>query len=351
MPSAEDSSLMPASQAWHSPLHSFPPEPKAVEDTIPSNGMANESDLSVNVSNSSPTDRRLVPLSSDIPVLKSPIPMTSYESTLDTQFAITNISYEDSLGDREEYLPTVLDGIVESSSVSSQLSSMGVEADYPVEPLPHPTPLVDIKATSAHSASASEHSPLSPRATAEAGEFDYEALYQSLVMSPEEAASKRMSWASRSSLPKASSMGTLSAPGSTVVSADALRRSHSAVDLPRSHVAPPLLSENTSRTSSPLLETPVSSGSSQGDASTQPIQVRTSPAPLSATSLVASTSPLISSKHPRLPAEKMPLQSSPIAGPSREVTNLLNGPARSKWNSVSASRKVPFGFRNSITVR
>ena len=353
IPSAENG---PASRAWHSRIQSFLPEQKGVEDAIPSNRMANESDLSVGVSNSSPTETRIVPIpSSDIPVLKSPIPMTSY---VNTQF----IPNEGSLGDREEYLPTVLDGTVGSSQLASQLSSMGVEANHPEESLPHPTPTVDIEATSTHSASVSEHSPVSPGATAEVREFDYEALYQSLVMSPEEAASKRMSWASRSSPPRASSLGTLSVPGSTVVHADAPRRSHSAIDLPpwsrhqQSHVVPTLLSEYTSRTSSPLIETPVFSGSSQADASTESIQLRTSPAPLSTTSLVARTPPLTPSKHPRLPAEKLPSQSSPIAGPSEEVKPLLNDryelePVRSVWNSVSTSRKVPFGFRNSITVR
>ena len=354
IPSAENSSFMPASQVWHSPLHSFPLEQEVVEDAIPSDGMASESDLSVDVSNSPPTERRLISIpSSNIPVLRSPIPMTSYEKPLDAQLAITAIPNEDPLGDREEYMPTVLEGTVGSSPVPSQLPSMGVEANHPGELLPHPTLTVDIPASSTRSTYVSEHSPISPGETAEATEFDYEALYQSLVMSPEEAASKRMSWVSRSSPPRASPVGTLSVPAPTVMHTDALGRSHSAVDLSRSNVAPPLLSDNTSRTSSPLLETPESSGSSQADASTQSIQVCTSSTPDSTTSPVASTSSLISPKLTRPPAEKLPLRSLPIAGPSGEVKSLLNDlePAKSMWNSVSTSRKVPFGFRNSITVR
>jgi hypothetical protein len=351
IPSTENTSLMPASQAWHSPLHSFPPEQQRSGDAIPSNEVANESDLSVGVSNSSFTDGRLVTiLSSDISNLKTPIPMTSRENIVDTQFVITTIPNKVSLCDQEEYLPTVPDGTVERSQGPIRLSSTGVETDQCEES--HPTPTVDIKATSTHSTSVSENSPVFLGTTEEVREFDYEALYQSLVMSPEEAASKHMSWASCSSPSRPS---TLSLPGSTVVHVDVLRRSHSSVDLLRLPVAPALSSEYNSHTSSPLPETPVSSasGSSQANASTQSIRVRTTSFPLSTTGLVASTSPLIS---PRLPAEKAPPQSPPVAGPSREVKTPLNGrhepePAASVWNSVSTSRKVPFGFRNSIIVR
>ena len=357
IPSTDNTGLMSASQAWHSPLHSFPPEQKRVGDAIPSNGVTNESDLYVDVSSySSLTDERLVTIpSSDIPVLQTPIPMTSHENFVNTQFVITTTSNKDSLCTQEEYLPTVLDGTVGRSQVPSRLSSIGIEANQPEEPSPHPTPTVDIKVTPTHSTSVSEHSPASLGTTVEVREFDYEALYQSLVMSPEEAASKHISWASCSSPPRASSVGTLSLPGSMVVHADALRRSHSSVDLLRLRVAPALLSEHTSRTSSPLLEIPVSpaSGSSQASTHSQSIQVRTSPSPLSTTGLVTSASPLTSSP---LPTEKLPPQSPPIAGPSWEVKSPLNDryepePARSVWNSVSTSRKVPFGFRNSITVR
>jgi hypothetical protein len=348
IPSTENTSLMPASQVWHSPLHSFPLEQQRSGDAIPSNGAANESDLSVGVSNSSLTDGRLVTIpSSDIPDLKTPIPMTSREKIVDTQFVITTIPNNVSLCDQEEFVP---DGTVGRSQGTSQLSSTGVETNQREQP--YPTLTVDIKATSTHSTSVSENSPVSLGTSVEIREFDYEALYQSLVMSPEEAASKHMSWASCSSPSRPS---TLSLPGSTVVHADVLRRSHSSVDLLRLPVAPALLSEYNSHTSSPLPQTPVSSasGSSRANASTQSIRVRTTSFPLSTTGLVASTSPLMS---PRLPAEKVHPQSPPIAGPSREVKTLLNDrykpePAASVWNSVSTSRKVPFGFRNSITVR
>ena len=333
IPSTDDISLMSASQAWHSPLYSLPPEQKRVRNALPSNGETNESDLYVDVSNSSLTDKHLVTIpSSDIPVFN-----------------------KDSLYTQEEDLPIVHDETVGESQVPSRLSSTGIEANRPRDSLPHPTPTVDIKATPTHSASVSEHSPASLGTTAEVREFDYEALYQSLVMSPEEAASKHMSWASCSSPPKASSVDTFSLPGSTDVHADALRRSHSSVDLLHLRVAPALLSEYTSRTTSPLLETPVSpvSGSSQANAYIQSIQVCTSRSSLSMTGLVTSASPLTSSP---LPTEKLPPQSPPIAGPSWDVKSSLNDryepePARSVWNSVSTSRKVPFGFRNSITVR
>jgi hypothetical protein len=330
MPSTENTSLHPASHAWYSPLHSFPPEHKRVGDAISSDGVINESDLSIDVSNSSFTD----------------------ENVVNTQSVITTIPNTNSTSDQVEYLPTVLGGTLGRSQVPIQLSSMGVEVNQPEESTPHPTSTVDIKATSAHSASASEHSPVSPGTIVEVREFDYEALYQSLVMSPEGAASKHMSWASCSSPPRASSVGTLSLPGPTVVHADVLRRSHSSIDLLRLPVAPALLFESTSCASSPLLETPVSSASdsSKANASTQSIQVCTSPPPLPAT--VVAISPLTP---PRLPAEKSP-QSPPIAEHSRDVKPSLNDrykpePARSVWNSVSTSRKVPFGFRNSVTVR
>ncbi|KAH9005023.1 hypothetical protein EDB86DRAFT_1705708 [Lactarius hatsudake] len=166
---SENTSLMPASQAWHSLLHSPLPDQKGVEDAIPSNGMTKKSDLAVDVSNSSPTESSLASVpSSDIPVLKSPITMTSYEDPVDTQFTTTTMPNEDSLGDREECLSAEFGGTVESSQTPSQLSSMGVEANHLEEPLPHPTPMsTDIQATSTHSASVSERSPVSPGATAE----------------------------------------------------------------------------------------------------------------------------------------------------------------------------------------
>ena len=325
MPSAQNSRLIPASHAWHSPLHSFPPEHKRVGHAISSDGMANESDLSIDVSNSS---------------------MTFHENAVNTRFVITTIPNTNSTFDQVEYLP-VHGGMVGRSQVPIQLSSTEVEVNQPEEPSPHPTSTVDIKATSAHSTS--EDSPVSPGTIVEVREFDYEALYQSFVMSPEGAASKHMSWASCSSPPRTSSVGTLSLPGSTVVHANVLRRSHSSVDLLRLPAATALLFESTSCASIPLLETPVSD-SNKANASTQSIQVRTSPPPLSAT--VVATSPLTP---PRLPAEKSP-QHTPIAEHSRDIKPSLNDhhkpePARIVWNSVSTSRKVPFGFRNSVTVR
>ena len=349
IPSTENTSLMPS--AWHSPLYLFPPEQQRSGDTIPSNGIASESDLSVDASNSSHMDRRLVTTpSSNIPDLKTPIPITSSENIVDTQFVISTITNKDSSCDQGQYLPTVLDGTVGRSQVPSQLSSLDVKTDQREEPMP--TPTEDINATSTHSNSVSENSPVSLGTTVEVKEFDYEALYQSLAMSPEETASKRMSWTPCSSSPGPS---TLSLPGHKIAHANVLRRSHSSIDLLRLPVAPDLLSEYNSHTSSPLPETPVScdSSSSQANASTRPIQVRTTFPPFSTTGLDARTSPLIPT---RLPVGKSLPRSLPIAGPFGEVKTLLNDryepePAVSVWNSVSTSRKVPFGFRYSITVR
>ena len=342
MPFAEITSLTLASQAWHSHLHSFPPEQTKVEDSIPSHGTASDADLSVDVSNGSPTTGPPVPIhSSDMPVLTSPIPMSSCENHINTQFAAMTFPKENFLGDREEYSLTVLDGPVGISQVPIQLSSTRMETNQPEKSSPH-SPLLDTGATPAHSASVSEHSFVSPGVTTEVREFDYQAWHQSLVMSPEGAASKHMSRASRSSMKRASSLGTPSVPSSTTVPPDELRHTKSTVDLPpclhhlESHVAPALMSEYTSHTSSP------SSGSGRAGAS--------------ASAQPSHTSPLTSSNYPRLPAEKISPQSSAITGPSGEVKSLLNHRYEPEhtgciWNSLSTSRKVPFGFRNSITVR
>jgi hypothetical protein len=222
---------------------------------------------------------------------------------------------------------------------------------------------MDAEITSPVSATGPLKSPISLKTTAKVAEPDCEALYQSLVMSPEEAASKRMSWASRLSPPtlppRAASTGSPSAACSTSALVDIPERPHSAVDVrPWSRqwdmgVKPVLASENTSHTSSPFPKTPVSSDSSQADASESSVHV--SPASQSESGLAAQSPSTSPSKPSWLPAGNQGLQSPPISAPLRAVTSTLNNHseserARSGWNHVSTSRRVPFGFRRSLAI-
>ncbi|KAI0005910.1 hypothetical protein BJV74DRAFT_5296 [Russula compacta] len=223
---------------------------------------------------------------------------------------------------------------------------------------------MDTIITSPPRVTVSLRSPISLKTTSKVGEFDYEALYQSLVMSPEEAASKRMSWASRSflrTLPtRAASAGSSSAARSTSVLADIPERPQSTVEMPPwlrqwDLRVTPLLVSDASRTSSPLLETPMSSASSQAAASVP--FVHASPVSLSTPSPSAHSLSTSTSKHSGPPVGKDDLlpQSAPVPAPSREETTTLNDcsitePARSKWDHVSTSRRVPFGFRHSLVV-
>ncbi|KAI0306689.1 hypothetical protein B0F90DRAFT_1814541 [Multifurca ochricompacta] len=140
--------------------------------------------------------------------------------------------------------------------------------------------------------------------------------------SSEEAGSKRMSWishpSSQSLPPRAASAGSSSAPCSAAALVGVQERPHSAVDMlpwphhPDSRVTSSLLSDYTTCASSPLLETPISSSSSQADGPA-PFAIE-SPVSLSAIDLVAHSFPS-SSKNSS--ADKSPPRSAPIHGPQR----------------------------------
>ncbi|KAI9508443.1 hypothetical protein F5148DRAFT_905423 [Russula earlei] len=343
---------MYATQARQSPLHACPSGEGVTKDTNSSSEILGEAQDAV--STTSPVESRFFPAPyPDIPVLHHP---ASYERPVDSQLSPDHIIYEGSPRNQEGDAPSAVEGIADASPFSDQLSL--VESYYINDASPSVPSSKDSKITPPH-ATGTLQSPISFEPTAEVGEFDYEALYQSLVMSPEEAASKRMLWASRPSssiLPsRAGSAGSSSAACSSVL-IDIPGSPHSAVSVPPwSHqrdmrTTPPPVSELTSRTSSPFLETPLSSGSSQADAS-----AHASPVSLCASDAVAQSAPTSTPKYSRISAGTTSPHSEPVFAPSREVTSALNDrskaePARGKWNRVSTSRVVPFGFRHSLVI-
>jgi hypothetical protein len=290
---------------------------------------------------------------SKIPVLKHPAPMTSAEDLVDPQLASDDIPHKDFSSEREEDSSSAVEGTVEAFPTLEQFPS--AEPDRVTDALPSPP----LSMGASPRAVGPLSSPISLKATSEVGEFDYETLYQCLVMSPEEAASKRMSWASRSS-PATLPLRAASAGCSTSALVDIPERPHSAVDVPPEsrqwdlQVTPVPVSEYTSRTSSPLLETPLSSGSSQADRSVPSVDV--SPVSLPVSSPVTH-SPSTSTPKPSWPTVgNISHQSAPISAPSSEVTSALNDhseaePTMNRWSHVSTSRRVPFGFRHSTMVR
>jgi hypothetical protein len=293
----------------------------------------------------------------EVHVLKTPLSMASYERPADPQLAVDKNLEEDSSGTQEKDASYVVEETVRNFSISGQLTL--AETSYVEHPSPFLTPPVNTNVTSPLSPAIALQSPISIRNSLEDEEFDYEALYQSLIMSPEDVASKRLSSVS---LP--SPRGLPSRTASTRLP----RRSTSApVDIPDSTVdglpwschrdlgiTPVLLSDNATRTSSPLSES-ISSGPSEADASAP--SVNRSPVSLSGSDFVAHASPSASSsKHSRFSAIQSPPRSAPIPGPSSAVSSSLNGRrdpelVKSEWNRVSTSRKVPFGFRNSLVCR
>ena len=350
--SALDSgSLMYSEQARQSPLHVPPSGQGGAEDANPSNETLGDSDPPVRVPVRPSTEALFFP--ADIPSLQHPASIEPHEH-------VGHITYEESPHEREVDASSAAEQTVETFSVSELLSS--VNPSHTLDGLPSTPPSKETKLASPLLATRSLQSPVSLKSTTKVQELDYEALYQTLVMSPEEAASKRMSWASRLSStilpPRAASAGISSATGSTSELVDIPERPHSAVGaLPWSHewdlrVAPVPVSEFTSRTSSPLVETPMSSGSSQADAPAP--SVHTSPVSLSAPGAVAHSPSTSTPKRPWLPSSTMSVFAS-----SRDVTSALDKhakdhaeaePAKSKWNRVSTSRRVPFGFRHSLVV-
>ena len=347
--SLDSTSLVYATPVQHSYSHSPGPEEGDVDQVF------DQSDLLMALSIGSPAETLFFPAPpSEIPVLKHGVSMTSAEDLVNPHPAGDDNPHKDSSSNRED-APSV-EGTAEDSPALEQFPS--AESDHVTDNLPSPPSSMGTKIASSSCATGPLASPISLKSTAEVEEFDYEALYQCLIMSPEEAASKRMSWASRISPPtlppRAASAGC-----STSTLVDIPERPHSAVDaLPWPcqwdlRVAPVPVSDYTSRTSSPPLETPLSSGSSQAG--------RFVPsAPLSPVSLPASGdaghSRSVSTPKPSWhPAGITTPQSAPIPESSREVNSTLNhrlesDPSGTKWGRVSTSRRVPFGFRRSLMV-
>ena len=350
--SPDSTRMVYATPVQQSSLH---PRSSGQEETGDANQLFDKSDQPMALSIlRSPIETLFFPVPpSKIPVLKHP---SSAENLVDPQLANDGIPHKDSSGKREEDSSSAVEGTVEVSPVLEQFPS--AEPDRVTDALPSPPLSMGAKMASPR-ATGPLSSPISLKPTSEAGEFDYEALYQCLVMSPEEAASKRMSWASRSSPatlpPRATSAGC-----STSALVDIPERPHSAVDVsPESRqwdlrVTPVPVSEYTSRTSSPLLETPLSSGSSQADRSVPSVDVSPVSLPVSGP---VTHSPSTSTPKPSWPtAGTISPQSAPISAPSSEVISALNDrsgmePTTSRWGHVSTSRRVPFGFRHSMMVR
>jgi hypothetical protein len=352
-------SLMYDTQSRQSPDQACPSGQGGAEDVNPSNGMPCESNAPMDLSPAETLSFSRPP--SEIPVLKYPAPMASYDNLVDPQ--LVGHSIESSSSKQGDGAPSTVEGTVEAFLVSEQPSS--VEPSHVADVLSSPPPPMDAEISSPLSATVPLQSPVSLQTTPEVAGLDYEALYQSLVMSPEEAASKRMSWASRPSPPpqppRAASTDSSSAACSTSALVDIPERPHTAVDvLPWSRqrdlpITPILESGYTSHTSSPPPETPISSGSSRAGASASSVHVSPDSQSASLADLATqSPSSSTSRRSWRPPGNQWP-QSAPISAPLREVTSTLNNhsevvPARSQWDHVSTSRKVPFGFRRSLVV-
>ena len=348
-------SLMYATQVLRSPHHASPFGQGGTEDASLRNGILGGSNSPLGLSSGSPAEILFFPRPpSDTPIIQDSVPMASYENLLDVRLPCESPSSQ-----RGEDAPSAVEGTVGAPPVSEQSSS--VDSSHAANAVVHsPPPFMDAEIASPLDVALPLRSPISLAPTAEVAELDYEALYQSLVMSPEEAASKRMSWASRLSPPtlprRAATTGSSSAACITSTLVDIPERPHSAADvLPRSRqcdlrVTPALESESTSHTSSPLSGTPISSNSSLADVSASSVHM--SPVP-QAESSRAAQSPL--TKGYCSPAGNQWLHSAPISAPLKEVASTLDNhsesePTRSKWNRLSTSRKVPFGFRQSLVV-
>ncbi|KAF8503684.1 hypothetical protein F5888DRAFT_1020738 [Russula emetica] len=316
--SLESIRMMYATESPQSSPHSTPSRQGEMEDA---NQVFGEPDLPMALSIASLAETLLFPVPpSEIPVLKHPAPLTSSEDVVEPRLATDDIPQKDSSSNQEE---GALLAVVRTVETSPTLERFSAQSSHATEISPSSPTTMDAKMSSPH-ATGPLSSPISLKPTEEIGEPDYDALYQCLVMSPEEAAAKRMSWASRPS-PSTLSRKAASASCSTSALVDIPERPHSAVDvLPWSRqwdlqVTPVSVSENNSRTSSPLLETPLSSSSSQAI-------------------------PSVPSVYP-----------APSSAPPGKATSTLNDrsevePTRSKWSRVSTSRRVPFGFRHSMVV-
>lgn len=352
--SLDDTGIVYTTQAQQSPLYYLPPGLEETGDA--DQEVFDESDPPMALSIGSPAETLFFPVPpSEIPVLRHHALMEPAEGLVDPQFGSDVTPHKDFSSKREENALSVVEGTVEASRAIERFPS--AEPEHVNDTLPSPPPSIGTEMTSPH-ATGPLSSPISLKGTVE--EFDYEALYQCLIMSPEEAASKRMSWASRPSPPtlppRAASAGC-----STSALVDIPERPHSAVDvLPwlrqwDLQVAPVQVSAYTSRTSSPLLETPLSPGSSQANRSVPSAHVSPVSRPLSGT---VAHSPSTSTPKPSwLNTGDMSPQSAPNSSPSREVVTSARDDRSeaehtgSKWGHVSTSRRVPFGFRRSMVVR
>jgi hypothetical protein len=346
--------FMCATQIRQSPHHPSPFEQGGAEDPFLSNGTPEESDPPSGWSSGPPAGTLFFPRpTSESLVLEDFAPMASDENLVDVQLPCASPSSQ-----RGEGALSAVEGTVEALPVSEQSSP--VDPSHTASAVHSPPSSMETEITTLD-VTLPLRSPIALEPTAEVAEFDYEALYQSLVMSPEEAASKRMSWASCLSPPtlprRAASTDSPSAAFSTTVLVDDVpERPHSVVDvLPWSRqcdlrVTPVLESESTSHTSSPLPVTPISSTWSHADPSSSSVQMSPVPRPEPARPARSLSIPTLK------PAGNQWLQSAPISAPLKEATSTLNNhsesePTRSKWNRVSTSRKVPFGFRQSLLVR
>jgi hypothetical protein len=350
--SLESITMMYATESPHSSPYSTPSGQGETEDV---NQVFGEPDPPMALSIASLAETLLFPVPpSEIPVLKHPAPLTSSENVVDPQLATDDILHKDSSTNQEEGASPAVVGTTETSSTLEQFSA---QSDHATDTSPLSPTTMDAKMSSPR-ATGPLSSPISLKTTEEVGEPDYDSLYQCRVMSPEEAAAKRMSWASRPS-PSILSRRAASASCSTSALVDIPERPHSAVDvLPLSRrwdlqVTSVSVSENNSPTSSPLLETPLSSSSSQADPSVPSVYV--SPVSLLLSGIVTHSS----STPTRKPAQHYDDNISPQSAPSpafpRKATSTLNDrsevePTRSKWGRVSSSRRVPFGFRHSMAV-
>jgi hypothetical protein len=315
-------------------------------ETVDTNQVFGEPDLPMALSIASLAETLLFPVPpSVIPVLKYPAPLASSENALDPQLATP---HNDSSSSQEEGAPPAAVGTVEISPASEQFPA---QSSHATDTLPSSPITMDAKMSSPH-AGGPLSSPISLKPTEDMAGPDYDALYQCLVMSPEEAAAKRMSWASRPSpLTRAAS-----ASCSTSL-VDIPERPHSAIDvLPWSRqwdlqVTPVSVSENNSCTSSPLLRTLLSPSSSQ--ASPSVLSVYVSPVSPLLSGIVAHSSSTSTWKPHD--ADNISPQPAPNSAPPGKVPSTLDDrsevePTRSKWSRVSTSRRVPFGFRHSMVM-
>ena len=340
--------------ATESPQSSHHPTLSGEGETEGTNQVFGKTDPPMALSIVSLAETLLFPVPpSGIPVLTHPTPLTSSENVLDSQLATDDIPFKDFSSNQEECAsPT---GTVETSPTLEQFST---QSSPPTDTSPSSPTTMNAKMTSSH-ATGSLSSPISLRPIEDIEQPDYDALYQCLVMSPEEAAAKRMSWASRPS-PSTSSMRAASASCSTSPLVDIPERPHSAVDvLPWSRqwdlqATPVSVSENNSRTSSPLRRAVLSSSSNQANPSVPSVYV--SSVSLLLSGIVAHSSSTSTRKPSQHHADIISPQSPPNSAPPGKVTSTLYDrsevePSRNKWSRVSTSRRVPFGFRHSMVVR